>query len=337
VVTYTFASNLELMMIERTLLPTLTRDNPIFDIFPDKNLESFLLSWEQYDNYTGMMSPRGLDGRPSSVNPVGTKRYAMEPGVYGEFMTISEREILTSRQPGTLADVVDVTGLQTQRANQLLHRQIVRQTYLGWQLLVNGYFLATDPYGVLMHAASYTQRIYTAAVGWGTVATATPLKDFRAVRLLARGYSINLGRGSKAYANATTVSNLLNNTNASDLGGKRVEAGNTVNDLDSINRIFLANDCPQIVEQDKFWVDDTGTVQLDIPDNTVIVRGLRLDLAPLGNWCNCRNIENPGYAPGPYLRTFTNPYVVPGTPEVHRGVNGGLSLYYPSAIIKMNV
>lgn len=336
-ITYTFPSAMELMGVEQQLLPTLKKDNPVFSIFPEVDKNIPLLMWEQLDNFQGMMSPRGLNGKPGLVKAVGSKVYTMQPGYYGEYMTIDEREVTLSRQFATPNQVVDVSDLVTQRGNQLLHRQVKRQAWVGWQLLVNGYFVVTDPYGVLQHADSYQQRTVTATVPWATVATATPIANFRAVRPLARGYSVTFGRAATAYANSTTIQNLLNNSNSADLGGKRIENGSTVNDLGTVNRILAANDCPQIVEWDGIWQDESGVNNLDIPDNTVVVVGQRLDGAPIGNWINTRNAVNPGFAPGPYYEVFQPPFQVPPTVEIHRGVNGGEALYFPSAIVVLKV
>lgn len=336
-VTFTFSSAMELMAIEQTLLPTLTQDNPAFDILPDINKDVPMVMFEQLDNFLGMMQPRGYNGKPNLVKAVGSKWFQYQPGVYGEHMTIEEREVTISRRFGTVNAPIDVTDLTTQRGNQLLHRQLKRRIWLTWQLLAAGYYVATDPYGVIMHADSYTQRIYTATTSWSTVASATPLADLRAIRPYARGYSVSFGNKATGYANNTTIRNLLNNANSADLYGRRMEVGATFNSLADINKVLVANDCPRIVEWDGIWQDDTGANQLDIPDNTVIIKGVRLDGAPVGNMISTRNANNPGFAAGPYYEVFQPFQAVPPTVEIHRGVNMGPALYFPSAIVVMKV
>jgi hypothetical protein len=129
----------------------------------------------------------------------------------------------------------------------------------------------------------------------------------------------------------------MNNANPSDLGGKRMANGATFNSLEDINKIMVANDCPTFQEWDGIWQDENGNNTLDIPNNTVIIKGIRLDLAPVGNWVSTRNVMNPGFAPGGYYEVFQNPYNVPSMVEIHRGINGGLSLYFPSAIVALKV
>jgi hypothetical protein len=337
VLQFSFPSAMDLMGIEQQLAPVDKKDNPAFDIFPEVNKDTPLLMWEQLDNFLGMMQPRGLGGRPNLVKAVGSKTYMMQPGYYGEFMTIEEREVTLSRRFASPNQPVDVSDLVVLRSRQLLHRQIQRQRWIAWQLMTKGVFVVTDPYGVLMHADSYAQRVFTATVPWATLATATPLADLRAVRPFARGFSISFGVRSRGFANTTTINNMMNNQNPNDLGGKRQANGATVNSLDGFNQILAANDCPQMVEWDGVWQDDTGTNQLDIPDNTVVIKGIRLDGAAIGNWVNTRCAMNPGMAPGPYYEVFQPFQQVPPTVEVHRGVNGGIALYFPSALLVMKV
>jgi hypothetical protein len=337
VTTFTFPTGAELDGIEQVFLPQLTRDNPAFEIFPSINKDVPLLMWEQLDNFLGFMAPRGLGGRPTLVKPVGSKTYQMSPGYYGEFMTLDEAELTLSRKFASFNEPVDVTDLVVQRGNQLLHRQLQRERWLVWQLLSKGYFLSTNAAGAILHADSYTQRTFTATVTWATVASATPFADCRAIRPYARGYSVSFGRGARGYANNTTIRNFLNNTNSADVGGKRRDVGATFNSLANMNEFLNANDCFELVEWDGVWQDDTGANNLDIPDNTVIVVGRRLDGAPIGQMVYTRNVNNPGFAPGPYFHTFQPPTQVPATVEVHRGVNCGIALHFPGAIVVMSV
>lgn len=335
--TFLFPSAAKLMGLEQDLLPTLTRDNPAFSILPTTSVDYPMVMWEQYDNFLGLQQPRGYNGKPNLVKAVGSKWKQYQPGVYGEYSTIDEYEMTVAREFATFNQPIDVTNRVIMRGNQLLHRQIKREVWLIWQLLANGYFLSTDSYGNLIHADSYTQRLFTATVPWATVATATPLADFRAVRPYARGYSVSFGSQSTAYANNTTVRYALNNQNSADIAGKRRDIGSTVNSLDDLNKILVANDCPRLVEWDGVWQDDSGNNNLDIPDNVVIVKGVRLDGGPVGQFMHTRNANNPGVAPGPYYDVFQNPYAKPSNVEVHRGVNGGPALFFPSAIVIMKV
>lgn len=333
---FTFPSSKVLTTIEQKIRPSLTKDNPIFSIFPERSLDSHLLEWEQKDNFVGMMSPRGLDGAPPRVKQVGFKSYSMRPGVYGEYMAVTEFQGTAARQFGTLADPIDVSELVVDFGQQLLYRQLTRQAWIGWQALLYGYFTVTGPTGAILHQDAWTQRTSTAS-DWSAPTTATPLADMRAVQLLARGYSMDLGASSVMYMNRTTANYFLANTNAADLGGKKGMGLSSITSINGVNEILTGEGLPNIVIWDGGYQDDTDTFTLDIPTDKVIVLGRRHSGVSIGGWINTRNMNNPGFAPGAYYKVRDRSDEVPPTVEVHRGTNGGLAIEFPSAIIVMNV
>lgn len=331
-----YPSAVELTQVAQLLEPRLTADRPIFDIFPIRNVDSHILEWEQIDNYTGLQQVRGLNGEPSRVKPIGAKRYLMTPGVYGEFKLIDEQQLTTRRPYGAFVGFIDVTDLVLEAQNHLLGRRYDRIELIGWTLLATGTFSVNDGASVL-HTDSYTTQTYSAAVAWATVATATPLADFRAVALKSRGYSVSFGAGARAYMNRTTFNSMLSNTNANDLAGRKAQFGESINGPDGINRVMGGDDLPQIVIYDEGYLDDTATFQLFVPNNKVIVVGQRRAGQIVGEYRMTRNANNPDMAPGAYMKTVDDPNKVPRTIEVHDGHNGGLVLYHPAAVVVMTV
>jgi hypothetical protein len=182
----------------------------------------------------------------------------------------------------------------------------------------------------VLHTDSYTTQTFAAGTAWATVATSTPLADFRAVQLKSRGLSVNFGAGAKAYMNRTTFNSLLSNTNANDFGGRKGNFGASINGPVGVNQVMAADDLPEIVIYDMGYVDDTNTFQLYIPNNKVIVVGQRPAGQPVGEYRFTRNANNPDIGPGPYMMTIDDPDRIPRTIEVHDGHNGGM--YFPSAI-----
>lgn len=339
---YSYPTANELMFIEQQFLPIKRQGNPIFDILPPISKNTPLLTWEQLDDFYGLMQARGINGTPLRVNQVGLKQYQMEPGYYGEETVIDEREATVRRRYGSFAEPVNVQDLVTERGEQLLTRQVAREAWLGWQLLVNGSFVVLHPAtSAVMHKDSYTQRIFTASVTWATSATATPLANFRAVQLLSRGFSISLGVTAKALMNRVTFNNLIANANSLDLYGRRTsglggQVANTLN-LTEMNVVLAGEGLPQVAIYDGGYKDDTGTWVPFIPDNKVLVVGSRLDGGNIGNWIYTTNAVNPAMEPGPTYKVWEDPNAIPPTVKIYRGFNGGHALYYPSAIILMNV
>lgn len=312
-----------------------------FQIMPERNVNAGLIEWEQKDNYLGLQQLRGLDGAPSYVKRVGAKRYMYEPGVYGEFTTVPESE-LVRRAGGILGDVnIDVSDLVMASQDQLINRELDLKEFIIWTLLTTGTFTITGPAGVVFTDTFSIQTQSGSA--WGTAASGTPLVDFRASKLLGAGRGVNFGSNAMACMNQVTANKLLNNTNSADLGGKRVEGGNTIQDLATVNRILLANDLPVIKIYDEGYIDSSNTFQRFIPTDKTVIVGARASGELVGEYVNTRNANNAGFGAGPYDfvvdKTGNNPNqsdrkAAPNI-EVHRGHNGGPVIYFPSAVIVM--
>lgn len=336
--TYVYPTSVELETIEQVKLPKLTQNSPIFKLFPFNGKRSHILQWEQMDNFIGLQQVRGLNGMPPKVARVGIKAYMMKPGVYGEHISLDEEELTIRRAMGTFGTPINIADLVMQAQNQLLQRRLDRQEWLGWQLVTNGFFMVLDLKGTLVHGDSYTQQQYTSAVAWGTPATSTPLADFRAVQLLSRGQSVSFGANATAYMNRTTANQLLVNTNANDLGGRRLNGLTPANSMNAINTILAGEGLPQIEVYDEGYIDDANTFQLFIPNNVVILVGRRTNGAALGEFRYTLNVNNPDGAPKPYTRVIDRVQEqIPREIEVHDGFNGGLVLQFPGSLVKMNV
>jgi hypothetical protein len=165
------------------------------------------------------------------------------------------------------------------------------------------------------------------------------LADFRGIGLLGRGKGANFGGGATAYMNKTEANKLLANTNASDLSGKRVVAGNTPLSINDFNRIAVEQDAPSIVVYDEGYYDNNNQFQLFIPTGKVVIVGKRAQGQRIGEYVKTLNAVNPGRAPGSY--SFTNDFTgeapngvrrVPPSIEVHQGHNGGPVIYYPGSV-----
>lgn len=357
-VTYVFPTSQQITAIAQEKLPVLQMNDPIFTQFPIVSKPWVNLRWEQMDSFKGLQQLRGIGGEPNRVAKVGAKSYLMEPGAYGEFQTIDEKELLERRPLGSWDGFVNISDLVMTAQDQLLNRRINRIKWILWQLLTTGRFyvpLVTAPStggatpGSAGHSdqwisvtglGQYGFQSATSAVAWDTYATATPLQDFRAIKLLARGRSVDFGPGATAYMNQSTFNHLIRNTNAADFGGKRAmnQTFSTLTSVSDVNRVFLDADLPQIAIHDDGYIDDNGVFQLYIPTGTCVVVGKRVNGDPLGNYVYTRNMVNGG-EPGPYM--FVNDYNaapirrVPPSIEVHDGHNGGPVLYYPSAIVRL--
>lgn len=333
---FVYPTAIEIQAVAQTLVPRLVAARPVFDIFPLRDVDSHLLEWEQRDTYTGLQQVRGLNGQPPRVKPLGARRFLMNPGVYGERMDLDEQQLTMRRNYGSLQGFANVTDLVRECQDRLLGRRLDRIEWIIWTLLVTGTFSVLDGSSIL-HTDSYTTKTFTAGTAWGTAATSTPLADLRAVQLLSRGISVDFGARATLYMNRTTMNQLLSNTNANDMGGRRVTGLQTVNGPVALNQVLSADDLPGIVVYDQGYLDDNGTFQLYIPNNKAVLVGSRRDGDPVGEFRLTRNANNPGMAPGAYMKVIDDEDVVPRTIQVHDGMSGGVVLFHPGAIVLLTV
>lgn len=335
---FVYPTNAELQLIRQEKEAVLTAVDPVFSILPPVDVDAAVLMWDQMDNFVGMQQVRGIGGQPTRVKPVGGKRYTVTPGYYGEFMTIDELELTTRRPYGAFAGSVSIADLVAIRQDQLLSRRIDRWRYTAWALLTTGTFSATNPDGVVYHTDTFALQTYTAAIPWSTTATATPLANLRAVKLLGRGRGVRFDRSATIYLNQTEINNLLNNTNANDLGGRRLANGAAINNLGDLNQILAADDLPQIAAYDEGYYDESGTFNLFIDDDTGVIVGTRAAGQQIGDLAMTRNANNPDMAPGAYTKVVDNgEREVPRLIAVHDGCNHAPRLYYPGSLVKLNI
>lgn len=335
---YIYPTTRELRRIAQVLLPNLTRNRLGFQLLPLRTVDAHALEWAQLDDVLGLQQGRGLNGQPARVQRLGGKRFMLEPGVYGEWATIDEREITTRRPWGASDSInINISDLVRECQDQLLQRRLDRQEWIIWTLLVTGQLNIPAPNGSVIYADQYTFQTFAAGVPWATSATATPLADFRAVALKARGYSVSFNASARAYMNQVTYNAMLSNLNQADIYGRRTDGLATINSPAQLQALLLGDGLPTPVVYDEGYKNDAGTFTTFIPDNKVVVIGNRRDGQSIGEYRMTRNANNEGAAPGPYMKVVDDPDAVPRTIVVHDGHSGGPVVYFPSAICVMTV
>lgn len=335
--TFTFPSSVELVEIERTLLPRLTQNRPIFDILPVRNMDAYVMQYEQRGNITGLQQVRGLGGDPRRVKELGAVVKYVEPGVYGEFRNIDETSLTARRQYGApLGTPISIDDLVRDAQEHLLQRRLDRQEQLGWNTLIYGTFTALGEVGQVLHTDTYSIQTFTAGVPWSTPATSYPLGNLRQVQLLSRGLSVDFGAGSTLYMNRYTFNAMNTNTNANDLGGKRAAGLSSITGVNQINEVLTRDDLPNIVIYDRGYIDESNNFQLFIPNGYGVLIGRRDSGVAIGNIQQTRNANNPDMGPGAYMKVIDRgPDRVPRTIECHDGWNGGPVLRYPEAVVSL--
>lgn len=350
---YNYPTNYELQQIEPDLIARAIEGRAGLDILPIREVNASEVRWAQQDNFYGLQALRGLDGAPTRVQRVGTKTYSYEPGVFGEFVDITETELTRRAGYAPTGTAIDISDMVVDADNQLISRELDRIEATIWTLLTTGTFsIKMDgPTGTQVgFSDTFAIQTFTAGVTWATAASAVPIVNFQAVQQLgqAAGHSVDLGAGAVAYMNSITSNRLLNNANSADLQGRRINNGSTVNSVADVNRYFAAQNLPQMQVYDRGYQTSitvgasVGPFQKFLPDGKVVVVGKRTSGAQIGSYVKTRNANN-GLLPGSYAYTIDRANGVNGekrTPaniERHRGHNGGPTLLLPSSIVVMNV
>jgi hypothetical protein len=340
---YRYQNKPTLITIANDLLTSMTTaDNPIFKIFPVRNRRHTKLRWRIKDNYRGLMKLRGAGGEPTSVSAVGEKVYEAAPGVFGEFSTLNEIELMELARgiPKELDVAVDVQGEIRERQDILMTRQVNRLRQMAWQGALTGVVNISLPGGGVGYAMSYSIPSFTPTITWNNLATAVPLKDLQGLQVLhGRGTSNAFDNRATIYLNSLTAQYMFNNTNAADWGGKRTTGGGSVQGQGFYDVVRLDMKLPQFVIWDEGYLDDAGTFTLDVPDG----KGLMVAARPNG--------ELPGEVqmtynavsdePGAYAEvhdhTRGETKKIPPTIEVHAGFNGGQVIERPTQLLVLNL
>jgi hypothetical protein len=332
--TYLYPTSREMKVIGPEKAARAKEERLGFKIMPTRDVNAAMVEWEVKDNYKGLQQLRGLDGAPASIVRIGSNRYTTQPGVYGEFDAIGEQE-LVNRAGSAMGEVtVDVSDLVLGKQDLLIQRELDLQEYIIWTLLTTGTFSVTSPGGNVVHTDTFSLQTI-ASSDWSTVATATPLADLRAAKLLYAGKGVVFNANSRIVMNQVTANYLLNNTNASDLGGKRREGGATWHGIADLNKMLVAEDLPQVEVYDEGYISTAGSFTRFIPTDKYVMIGARRSGEPVGEYQILRNANNPGYAPGSYEKIEDNSQgnKIPATIKVHRGHSGGPAIFWASAIV----
>lgn len=336
--TFAYPTNAELTLILQEKLPVRTSEDALFDVMPLENDDAALVMWEQEDNYTGLMALRGLEGQPARVSKVGLKQYSMTPGAYGDFIGLDETELTLGRAPGQFGQPINLESTIMRRQDQLLNRAIDRLRMIGWSLISNGTFSVPTLSGDVQHTDQFDLQHSTATVSWSSVDTATPLADLRKARLSGRGKGANFGTAGTIFMNQQTFDWFASNHNSADLGGRRMAGLYGPVTLEDVNKILIGDGLPAVTIYDDGYLNDSGTFVPFLADGKVVYIGKRPAGQKVASFKLTRNASNLDAGPGMYSRVIDRGETsVPRVVEVHMGFNGGPVVYYPSAIIRLDV
>lgn len=311
-----------------------------FKLMPMSEVNEVDLIYERRDVIRGLQFARGINGTLGRVNSRGINAFTVSPGYYAEYYGFDEEKLIKSRQVGSWMDFDPEGALLAEAADILTTRALDRKEANIWSFMLTGGFEAKNIQGVSYHQPVYAVDAYTPAVLFNVLATATPLNYLRQViwSLNQRGYSVDFSPAAgQIIMSNVTLQNILNNTNAADIGGRRLDVGSTVNDVDGLNKILVANSIPPITIYDKgYFPEGTGAQTLFVPDGKILIVGNREDGAPFGEYRMTKAVQNANLAPGDWYRIADRRPMGEDVIFAQCGHNGGPAPYYPEAVAVIN-
>src|SRR5260370_23905129 len=181
--TYQFPTNLQLDILTQEYI--IQREQFIgAQIVPLMEVGVQRVRWDERDKERGMTAPHAMDSDPKIDKRPGSVLREYSPIPFKESDLIKESEILQARELGTLANVVNLDRMVALTMKARMDKTFIRAEGLTWKMLTGGFSLAENGINV---AETFPVQTYNTVVPWATVKTATPLKNFNAIKLLFRG------------------------------------------------------------------------------------------------------------------------------------------------------
>lgn len=321
-------------------------------ILPMRTSMSQKVRWDERDTDRGMTAPHVMGTDPKTDTRQGSKTYEYEPIPFKETDILKESEILRARELGTLAGSLDLSNEIARIAKNRFDKTMTRIETLIWATLKGS--ISIDENGVKVNE-TFAIQTYTSIVNWATLATAKPLADFNAVKLLFRGTGAT-AKGAEAWMNQVTANRLLENTNANDIRGFQNQNFTSLSySVEQANKILVERGLPTIKVYDEGYVAENGTWTPFLADGEVIVVGKRKKGQTVGDFTSTPTLHrnaNGQPAPGYFniLEVNGKPSEQVGSvsmsqlgmaknPKVENtgGIYGGTRLIYPKSVVKMTV
>jgi hypothetical protein len=210
-------------------------------ILPVNNKSTTRVEWDEKDNETGKTSVHTMDTDPRIRRRPGSKTHSFEPIPRKETELVKESELLQARALGTLGGVIDLEEYVLDCFRRGMNLDDIAMEEEIWAALDGE--LVIDENGVKLNEEFPIQE-FTPTVPWDQLATATPLKDMNAVKLMFAGTGAS-AEGSVAYSNQLTFNRILENTNVNDLRGFNVDNFRAATfDMEQFNKMMIARGLP---------------------------------------------------------------------------------------------
>lgn len=352
---FAYGQNYDLLpLVQAEWLSRGLKGRRLLELFPLAFYDTSLVEWEQLDAAFGIMSLRGLGGLPPAVPFPGFRKFAMEPGYYGEHSRLDYEQLTKMREPGTRGDVADFDTLSNTAIQQLTERALNRMEDVVAKLLTTGQFYVANQGGGLTHADTIANyRVTIPTTPWSTSGSAAPITDIMNAKAnLQQGTTTSFGPKSTFLCNSYTFNDIVQS--AQFQNGYKLQFGQTpLSDAD-VNKLMQAIQGPQIEVYDGGYFANPGTATgrpsgwtFFLPRGFGVWVGSRPDGQQVGEFILTRNpdaftpdteapdfatrnpdLDAPAWIDGLYTRYYEHTMEPPTYRRWDVGFNGGPALLY---------
>jgi hypothetical protein len=260
--------------------------DPFVAKFPLADRDVWKVTWDQRESAYGLMPQSALDAPPELMVMPGVRVTEVEPGVYRGYTKLLESELTKSRQPGTLADPLDVGDRLAAVMNYFGEMLASRIFKIYADLGLNGYFVNQSATTGAQHTYQIRRYSRISMSAWaGSPTTATPIDDLRAAAsTLGRGTSSRFGAKSQLLMTDEAVTTLLATTQIRstfkspygatvlapfDIANATGKQPDVAAGAQSLNKLFMGMGLPEIVPWNRGYYPLLSDVQNQTKANFV--------------------------------------------------------------------
>lgn len=331
----------KLRKLAQLYLPRQLSSRVLLDIFPFVKDPSTKLVYERDQQYTGLQGAVGLGGRATPVNKRGFDQWVVEPGYYRDAWTIDEEELTNLRDTGKWDEFKNYDKQAASGTEHLVQRFLDRAEVSISQLIMTGSFTAADKAGVIKDRQVFNVPQYTPSTLFSDLTNSQPLNYIRdLIPSLELGKSVRFQKGYMLMSRPT-LNLILKNQNATDLNGRRLTYGQTVNSEKELNELFVSNDLPPAKVYDEGYYPGPAGPAANftrfLTNGKIVMVGVRTDGEQLGEYRLTRcaqNGENAG--PGEWYQVEDRRTRDPVSVILRAGHAGGPVPYYTEGFAVIN-
>jgi hypothetical protein len=322
----------KLRKLMQLYLPRAMESRELLKLFPLTKVNETQLIYERRQVETGLQAARGLGGPTGPVRKPGLDQFKVSPGYYGDFYSITEQELTDLRDSGRWDDFENYDSQAARGTQHLTRRFLDRCEYSIASLITTGGFQALSAQGVVYHQDVFNIPINTPPTLFSDLTGSTPLNYIRdLIPTLELGKSVSFQKGY-ILCSRPTANLILKNQNAADLNGRRLQYGQTINNLEDMNEFLLSNDLPPLRVYDKgYYSDPPGsapTFNRFLTNGMMVAVGVREDGEQLGEYRLTRAAQNEKGSPGEWYQVEDRRQKDPCQVILRAGHNGGPVAYY---------